>query len=232
MPKRKILVIGGTSGIGREIAYSHAERGHDVIITGRDLERTTSIAKDIGKNVKPIALDLANPEDIASQLASVEDIDYLVLVAIERDHNSAKEYDLESATRLVTVKLVGYTEVIHTMLPRMTKDGSIVIFGGLAKERPYPGSTTVTMVNGGVTSMIRTLAIELTPVRVNAVHPGIIADSPSWKDQADVIKRVKERTPGGKLAVTEDVVSSVDFLLTNNGVNGVNLTVDGGWMLM
>lgn len=232
MSKRRILVIGGTTGIGREIALSHFEKGHDVTITGRDLARTTAVAAEIGENVKPIALDLGKPEEIATQLASVEDIDYLVLVAIQRDHNSVKEYNLVSATQLVTVKLVGYTEVIHTMLPRMSKDGSIVVFGGLAKERPYPGSTTVTMVNGGVTSMIRTLAIELTPVRVNAVHPGIIADSPSWKDQTEVIERVKERTPGGKLAVTEDVVSSVDFLLTNNGVNGVNLTVDGGWMLM
>jgi NAD(P)-dependent dehydrogenase (short-subunit alcohol dehydrogenase family) len=232
MSNHRILVIGGTSGIGREVALSHFKQGHDVTITGRNLARTISIAAEIGENVQAISLDLAKPGEIATQLASVQDIDYLVLVAIERDHNSAKDYNFERAMRLVTVKLIGYTEVIHTILPRMRDSGSIVIFGGLAKERPYPGSTTVTMVNGGVTSMIKTLAIELTPVRVNAVHPGIIADSPAWMSQADVIKRVKERTPGGRLAMTEDIVSSVDFLLTNKGINGVNLTVDGGWMLM
>ena len=77
-------------------------------------------------------------------------------------------------------KLVGYTETIHVLCPRFTPDASIVLFGGLAKERPYPGSTTVTTVNGGVNNMIKTLAVELAPVRVNAVHPGIVGDSPAW----------------------------------------------------
>ena len=67
--------------------------------------------------------------------------------------------------------------------PRMHDDTSVLLFGGLAKEKPYPGSTTVTSVNGAVTTMVRTLAIELAPVRVNAIHPGIVGDSPTWAEQ-------------------------------------------------
>ena len=82
------------------------------------------------------------------------------------------------------MKLVGYTETVHTLLDRLSDDSSIVLFGGRAKDRPYPGSTTVTTVNGGISAMIRTLAIQLAPIRINAIHPGIVGDSPFWEGQA------------------------------------------------
>ena len=82
-------------------------------------------------------------------------------------------YDRERAERLVTLKLVGYPEVVHVLRTRLVADASVVLFGGLAKERPYPGSTTVSTVNGGISGLVRTLAYELAPIRVNAVHPGI-----------------------------------------------------------
>ena len=106
-----------------------------------------------------------------------------MLAAIERDANSVRDYDIERAIRLATLKLVGYTEVLHCLHPRMHDDTSVLLFGGLAKDRPYPGSTTVTSVNGAVTTMVRTFATELAPVRVNAIHPGIVGDSPAWAEQ-------------------------------------------------
>ena len=105
-----------------------------------------------------------------------------MLAAIERDTNKVAEYDIDAALRLATLKLVGYTEVIHSLLPGLGDDSAILIFGGLARDRPYPGSTTVTAVNGAVTSMVRTLVIELAPRRVNALHPAIVGDSPQWVD--------------------------------------------------
>ena len=89
--------------------------------------------------------------------------------------NNILTYDKARAERLVLLKLVGYPEVVHVLRDRLSTDSSIVLFGGLAKERPYPGSTTVTTVNGGVTGLVRTLAFELAPIRVNAIHPGISA---------------------------------------------------------
>ena len=109
-------------------------------------------------------------------------MEFLVLAAIERDTNKVAEYDIAGALRLVTLKLVGYTEVVHALLPRLGDSSAILIFGGLARDRPYPGSTTVTTVNGAVTSLVRTLVIELAPRRVNALHPAIVGDSPQWVD--------------------------------------------------
>ena len=136
-------------------------------------------------------------------------VNHLVIAAIERDDNSVRKFDIDRAARLVTLKLVGYTEVIHALAPRLSPNASIVLFGGLAKERPYPGSTTVTTVNGGVTTMVTTLAVELAPVRVNAVHPGIVGDSPAWTGKPpEVLQRVVARTPLGRLVTMEEVAGS------------------------
>ena len=230
--QQSVVVVGGSSGIGLAIAKLYAGRGNEVIISSRDQGRADAAAAGVGGNTRGLALDLAAPATLKDGLASVEKVDRLVLVAIERDNNNAADYNIENATRLVTLKLVGYTEAIHTLLPKMTDEASVVLFGGLAKEKPYPGSTTITTVNGGVTSMIRTLAVELAPVRFNAIHPGVIGDTPAWTDKQAALDAVSARTPGGRLATTEDVVGAVDFLLGNKGVNGVNLAVDGGWLLM
>jgi NAD(P)-dependent dehydrogenase (short-subunit alcohol dehydrogenase family) len=227
----KVLIIGGTGGIGRALAERYASLDSEVILTSRSAERAAATAAEIGGSVRGIALDIAEPETIASSLADVGEIDRLLIVAVERDHNSVRDYDIAKARRGVTVKLVGYTEIVHTMLDRFSDDASVVIFGGLASERPYPGSTTITMVNGAVRSMIKTMAVELAPIRFNAIHPGIIGDTPAWADKEEALDVVRSRTPGGRLATTEDVVDAVKFLFNNKGVNGVNLVVDGGWML-
>jgi NAD(P)-dependent dehydrogenase (short-subunit alcohol dehydrogenase family) len=227
----RVLIVGGTGGIGRALAERYAQLGSDVIITSRDAGRAQAIAAEIGSNVRGIALDIAEPEKISDMLADVGQIDRLLIVAIERDYNSVRDYDIAKAKRAVTVKLVGYTEVVHAMLDRFSREASVVIFGGLAGERPYPGSTTVTMVNGAVRSMIKTMAVELAPIRFNAIHPGVIGDTPAWSDKPEAIAAIAARTPGGRLATTEDVVDAVKFLFNNRGVNGVNLVVDGGWML-
>jgi NAD(P)-dependent dehydrogenase (short-subunit alcohol dehydrogenase family) len=131
------------------------------------------------------------------------------------------------------LKLVGYTEVIHVLQPRLGAGSAILIFGGLARDRPYPGSTTVTTVNGGVTSLVRTLVIELAPIRVNALHPAIVGDSPQWRDMApERHKALVDRTPIGRLVTMEEVVGASRFLLENGAINGINLSVDGGWMCM
>jgi NAD(P)-dependent dehydrogenase (short-subunit alcohol dehydrogenase family) len=229
---KSVVVIGGTSGIGREVARHFIAAGDEVVLTGRDRQRAQAVAKELGGRGRGLGLDLAEPERLAERLADVERVDALVIAAIERDINTARDYSVERARRLITVKLIGYTQAIHVLLPRMGSEAAVVLFGGQAKERPYPGSTTVTTVNGGVSTLIRTLAVELAPVRFNAVHPGIVGDSPVWSDKAAVIAGVKSRTPGGRLATTADVVDAVAFLVGNRGVNGVNLAVDGGWLLM
>ena len=224
-----VLVVGGTTGIGLEIARYYADAGHRVTLTGRDADRAAAAAKEVGGEVTGLALDLTVPRDIAPALAGIGAVDGLVLAAIERDANTVTDYDIDRAIRLVTLKLVGYTEVVHALRSRIAPDGAIVLFGGLAKERPYPGSTTVSTVNGGVTGLLNTLVVELAPIRVNAIHPGIVGDSPYWRDRD--LAPVVARTPCGQLARMADIVDAVAFLLGNRAVNGVSLNVDGGWLL-
>jgi NAD(P)-dependent dehydrogenase (short-subunit alcohol dehydrogenase family) len=230
--RASVVVVGGTAGIGREIARFYADQGHDVVLSGRDAERARAVAAELGGRVRGIAVELAQPEEIAAALGGVGRVDRLVLAAIDRDQNSVRDYDLKRATYLITLKLLGYTEVVHCLLPGMHDESSIVLFGGLAMLRPYPGSTTVTTVNGGVSGLVRTLAVELAPIRVNAVHPGFVADSPVWVAKPQALEGPKSRTPLGRLATMRDVVGAVDFLLTNRAVNGVDLPVDGGWLLL
>jgi NAD(P)-dependent dehydrogenase (short-subunit alcohol dehydrogenase family) len=226
------VIIGGTAGIGLALAERYAAQGRTVVVGGRDLGRAEGVAHTLGTAAEGLSVDLAQPQSIAGALAGVRDIAHLVLSAIDRDDNRAREYDLVAALRLVTMKLVGYTEAIHALLPELRADASILLFGGLAKDRPYPGSTTVSTVNGGIAALVRTLATELAPIRVNALHPGIVGDSPTWAAKPPgVLDAVVARTPLGRLVTMAEVADAAAFLLDNGAINGVDLPVDGGWLL-
>ena len=230
-PAGAVVVVGGSSGLGRELAQHYAAHGRHVVITSRDPERAKAVAAELGPNADAVVMDLAEPHQIADALASVGPVEHLVLAAIDRDSNSVAEYDIDKAIRLVTLKLVGYTEVIHSLLPRIDREhGSVLLFGGCARDRPYPGSTTVTTVNAGIVGLMTTLVIELKPLRVNALHPGIVADSPHWSGKQ--LDHVLARTPTGRFVTMADVVHAAVFLLENRSVNAVNLVVDGGWLQM
>ncbi len=118
MATGNVVIVGGTQGLGRELAQSYADSGRDVVVTGRDQARAEAAATEIGGRTRGIGFDLAEPHGIADRLADIGDVDYLVLAAIERDMNNVREYDIAAALRLITLKLVGYTEVIHTLIPR------------------------------------------------------------------------------------------------------------------
>lgn len=228
----RTVVIGGTSGLGLEVARARAARGDDVVLTGRDLSRAESIAASVGSGATALAVDLNDCQGLAAALASVEHVDRLVVAAIERDQNSIADYNIERATRLAVLKLVGYTEVVHTLLDRMDDESSVVLFGGRAKDRPYPGSVTVSTVNGGIVGLVNALALEMAPIRVNALHPGIVGDSPFWADKPPgVLEGYVSRTPTRRLATMQDIVDGVDFLLENRAVNATNLYLDGGWLV-
>lgn len=231
MSDRTVVVIGGTAGIGLEVARHAIKDGNSVVLTGRDASRAGDVADTLGGDARGLAVDLAAPTAIAGALADIDRVDTLVLSAVERDSNSVTEYDIERALRLVTLKLVGYTEVVHTLLPRMpvSADSSVVVLGGRAKDRPYPGSTTVSTVNGGVDGLVRTMALELAPIRVNAIHPGIVGDSPFWAAKPEAIAKYEARTPSGALSTMADIVDTVDFLARNRSITAASLYVDCGW---
>jgi NAD(P)-dependent dehydrogenase (short-subunit alcohol dehydrogenase family) len=228
-----VVIVGGTSGLGREIATSYARDGREVVLTGRDGSAAAAVAAEIGGKTRGIGFDLTLPESIKAALGDVGEVDHLVLASIARDENTVADYDLAAAMSLVTLKLVGYTAVVHALLDRMGPESSVLIFGGQALNRPYKGSVTVSTVNGGVVGMVHALAVEIAPRRVNAIHPGIVGDSPYWsKRPPEVLEAIAARTPTGRLATMADITGAARFLLENRGVNGVHLAVDGGWLLL
>jgi NAD(P)-dependent dehydrogenase (short-subunit alcohol dehydrogenase family) len=228
-----VVVVGGTRAIGLEIVKHYAAQGRDVVLTGQTPENVdAAVAESQGLgdgSVRGLTFDLARPHKIAGFLSDVGPVDHLVLAAIERDHNTVAEYHLDRAIRLVTLKLVGYTAVVSALRDRLSPRSSLVLFGGMAKERPYPGSTTVTTVNGGVVGLTRTLVEELKPIRVNSIHPGVVGDSPYWSEKPAAIAKYTSETPIQRLCRMDEIVNAVVFLLENTAVNGVDLIVDGGW---
>ena len=206
------MVYGGTSGLGLDLAQRYAGMGRTVVISGRDAERASKIAAEIGENVTGVAFDLADPSTIAAALAGVGNVDRLALAALERDLNTVRDYDIASAMRLATLKLVGYTEVVHALLPRMTGDASIVVYGGLAKLRPYPGSTTVTTVNAAVDGLVRTLVADLTDQGERAA-PRHRERQPVLGTKTEALEAVLAKTPSGHLVMMRDVTDAAVFLV-------------------
>ena len=200
----RTVVIGGTSGIGLEVARARAARGDEVVLTGRDPDRAAEVAASVGGVGRP-----------ASRWTSTTRTGWPTRWPASgrwtgwswppssATRTPSPTYDVDRATKLAVLKLVGYTEVIHTLLPRMNAESSVVLFGGRAKDRPYPGSITVSTVNGGVVGLVNALALEMAPIRVNALHPGIVGDSPFWVGQAASRARrlPVTLTPTGRLAI-------------------------------
>ena len=231
MTEHSVVIVGGTHGLGRDLGEHYARAGRRVVVTGRDAERAEKAAAEVGGDTSGLAFDLSDPTSIGPGLADVGSVDRLALAALDRDLNTVKDYDVAAAIHLVTLKLVGYTEVIHALLDRLTADASILLYGGLAKLRPYPGSTTITTINHGVDGLVRTMAVELAPIRVNAIHPGIVADSPFWAPKTEALEATKAKTPTGRLVQMADVTNAAVFLLENPSMHGTELRIDGGWSL-
>ena len=224
------LVIGGASdGVGGVIARRFAERGDEVIITSRDVARAQAAAKEVGGNVRGLAVDLSQPKTLAAALEAVPDFDNVVITAMESVPVTLAAFDIDDAIRSVTIKLVGYAEIVRVLRGRLRPGASVVLFGGLAKERPYPGSTMVTTFNAGLTGLVKTLAAEIAPHRVNALHPALIGDSPKWRDVTDHPHIAA--TPIGRLITMEEVADATDFLLRNAGMNAHDLYIDGGILI-
>src|SRR5690349_3541393 len=112
------VIVGGTSGLGKVLAQLYADRGGPVVVSSRDEARAQAAAAEIGGSTTGVALDLSKPQEIAAAVKDIGPVKNLALVAVERDYNTVADYDVERAIRLVTIKLVGYTEVVHALKPQ------------------------------------------------------------------------------------------------------------------
>ena len=220
------IVVGGTGGLGRAVAAHLAARGDAVVVTSRDLSRASASAAELGPGVQGLAVDLSRPETIEAAVSQITDVDHLVVTATSQVPNTLADFDVAAAVTAHTIKLVGYAEVVRALRDRFRPGASVVLFGGVAKDRPYPGSTVVTTHNAGLGGLARTLAVQIAPHRVNVLHPGIVGDSPKWRDMPN--HPHVARSPIGRLVTVAEIVDATDFLLRNSGINAQELYVEGG----
>jgi NAD(P)-dependent dehydrogenase (short-subunit alcohol dehydrogenase family) len=239
MPKAgdHIVVVGGTSGLGFSISQAADALGAKVTIAGRGAERAAELARSISPRAAGLHIDLEDSSSIDEALAGGEPIDHLVLTPVYGGNQSIKDFKVEEALRAARIKIVAFAEIVSKALPRMKPTSSIVLFGGAAKARPYPGSTMVTIVNGGMIGMARTLAVELAPIRVNGISPGLVEDSPRWQKRikegaGPAVEAARSRSLTRRLPTTEDIVHGVFFLMDNRSANGIDLELDGGALLV
>ena len=231
-----IFIVGGTSGLGLALAQAAADLGATVTIAGRGEQRAVEAAKSIGPTVRGVHVDLLDSPSIQAAMAGGEPIDHLVLTPVYGGNQTVRDFDAAEAMKAVRLKLVAFPEIVHAALPRLKPTSSITLFGGLAKANPYPGSTMVSIANGGLLGMAHTMAIELAPIRVNGISPGLVEDSPRWQARiaggaGAAVEAFRARTPSRRLATTEDVIHGVFFLMDNRAANGIDLQLDGGIQL-
>jgi NAD(P)-dependent dehydrogenase (short-subunit alcohol dehydrogenase family) len=224
-----VVVVGGTAGLGRDLAGYYASQGREVVVTGRSQERADKVAVQIGGATTGIGLDLTDIGRVATALAGVGPVRFLVLCAFFRDRNTVRDLNLTNARDLVTMKVVGYAEVVHALHTRLLPSASVLLYGGGLKDRPQVGTLTVSASNAAVTGLTRALAVELAPIRVNAIHPGMVADSPFWSAQPEPMREtIRSRTLTGRYTTMREVTTAAAFLLEHPAVNAVNLDVNGG----
>lgn len=229
---KHVLIVGGTAGVGLAVARRLAAQGDRVTLTGRDATRARAAADGLGAGHQGLALDLADTGQVAAALADLGPVDHLVLCAVERDQNTIRHYDADAARRAFDIKVVGYNAVVAALQDRLNSDASIVLLGGVAFLRPYPGSTSVSAMNGAVVGMMRTYVAELAPVRINVIHPGLVVGTETHAaGPPALIAGLLARTPSGRFATVDDIAQAAQFLLDCPGINGAELVIDGGFHL-
>lgn len=221
----KLVVIGGSSGIGLAVARTAVAAGWDVTVASRDPGRAEIAAE-------AVELDVTDAAAVREFFASLGPVDHLVSSTVARAGGPVKELDLDAARRAFETKLWGPLAAVQAADVRT----SIVLLSGAAASTPMRGGAATAAVNGAVEALVRTLAVELAPVRVNAVSPGII-DTPTWAsmpdDQRDAMfSRLAGALPVGRVGSSEDVADAIWHLLTNGFVTGTVLHVDGGHRLV
>ena len=236
-PSDHIFIVGGTSGLGLALATAAQALGARVTIAGRGADRVAGIAAQIGPGVRGVAIDLEDSASIVAALTGDTPITHLVLTPVYPGNQSIRAFDAAEAARAAQVKIVAFAEIVNAALPRLRPESSITLFGGLAQGRPYPGSTMVSVVNGGMIGLANTLVVELAPIRVNGISPGVVGDSPRWvkraaEGAAAAVEAMRQRTPTKRLATVEDIVHGVFFLMDNRAANGIDLQLDGGIQLV
>ena len=231
---KTVLVIGRGSGIARAVAEAAREAGAKVIVAGRDEGKLASAYDDPGISVETV--DLTDDASIEALAGRLEGIDHVVCTASARARGTLGELDREKIRLSLDTKVIGPLMLAKHLGPRLNPGGSFVIFSGAAAFSIEVGTLAVAITNGAADTLTRSLAVELAPIRVNAMCPGVI-DTGAWdglgeEKKAAKFRDLEETLPVPRVGAAEDVGEASLGLLTNGYVTGVTLFVDGGERLV
>ncbi|MBP1845485.1 NAD(P)-dependent dehydrogenase (short-subunit alcohol dehydrogenase family) [Rhizobium petrolearium] len=236
----EILVVGGSSGMGLALARRLLAEGADVTIAGRNIAKLDAARRSLGNhaNLKTAALDLTQEEDIARFFRDQGSLDHIVSTAadIEGAYQFLPDLKISAAQRMVESKFYGPLLLAKYGAPHLPPLGSIVYTSGVAAYRPAARGSVVAAINAALEGLVRALAVELAPLRINAVSPGWV-DTPIWNFVAGDAKQatldaMAKRLPAGRVGRPEDIADAICFLIGNGFTTGTVLHVEGGHRLV
>jgi NAD(P)-dependent dehydrogenase (short-subunit alcohol dehydrogenase family) len=229
---RRVVVVGGTSGMGLGAARAAAAAGADVVVAGR---RSGARQQD-GDRFTRVALDVTDEAGVAAAFDAIGALDHLLVTAAPAPGSSGPgaflDQDVAAARRYLDAKLFGSWACARYAAPRMPPGGSITFLTGCAAIRPRAGASMITASFAALEALSQALALELGPLRVNAIRPGLV-DSAMWDAVDPAVRQrlhdtARARFPARRIGTIDDIGHAAVFLMTNPYVTGTILEVSGG----
>jgi len=233
---KKTVVIGGSSGIGMAVAMATADAGSQLVIAGRSLEKLEKAKKALGGDTDVYPLDITRQDDVRQCFEKIGPFDHLVCTAVAGANAPFLEMDTTTARAVFETKFWGQYYAAKYGAPNIRPGGSITLFSGVAAKRPVEGLSALASANGAIEALCRSLAVELGPIRVNAVSPAVI-DTPQYSRMPDdkrkkYLEQYGSTLPVKRLGTPEDVAQTVLYLIVNGYATGTLAEVNGGYRLV
>jgi len=228
---QRVLVVGRGSGIARAVTLAARDAGAKVIAAGRDKDTLTA-AYAGEPAISTETVDLTDEASIAALGEQFGSVDHVVSTASARARGRLAELDRDAIRRSFDTKVIGPLMLAKHLAARMNEGGSLTLFSGVAAAKIAVGTLGVAITNGAADTLARSLALELAPIRVNAISPGVI-DTGAWdalgeQGKADYFADMSARNPARRIGTAHDIANGVLFAMTSTFLTGQTLHIDGG----
>ena len=226
---KRVLIIGGGTGIGLCLAEKLIKLGATVVIASRNIKKLQLVVAKMGTNAYATQLDASDEQAVIQFFSAVGEFDHLV-ATIRPDHLTAPFSNTapSDSRGAFDAKFWGQYYLAHHCLNNISKNGSILFTSGIAAARGYRGFSSTAAINGAIESLTKSLAVELAPIRVNTVSPGFIERSAEDIERWDMVQNLGARIPAERLGTQAEAADAYIYLLQNRYTTGTILTVDGG----
>ena len=228
LQNKKILVVGGSSGLGLAVAKFACNEGGEVVIASRNAaEKHDDLVTAVGREIETYSFDATSELETETALKNIGDIDHLVItIRPEITPAPFADTDLRQAKKAFATKFWGQYQLIQRAQSQIRPNGSIVMTSGIAGEKIFKNFSTMSVINSATETLCRSLAVELAPIRVNVVSPGFVAP------KSPEVENYAQQFPLGKVASPEEVAEAYICLMASSYVTGTIAVVDGGARLI